>query len=137
MPNYRPAVPLISNHNMGKTSPQCKMGKQKQLFLNIHKYKTTFTLTTKIVLRFSTRFHARTINSHQELRILGSDGWEHCQGQEHPLAAKTSCNHSNNRLGKYSHVIHPITKHVRKSFCIWRYPTKSDDRIGVPPIRIN
>ena len=136
MPNYRPAVPLISNHNMGKTSPQCKMGKQKQLFLNIHKYKTTFTLTTKIVLRFSTRFHARTINSHQELRILGIDG-SIVKDKNIPLPQKTSCNHSNNRLGKYSRVIHPIMKHVQKSFCIWRYPIKSDDRIGVPPIRIN
>jgi hypothetical protein len=53
------------------------------------------------------------------------------------LPQKTSCNHSTNRLGKYSRVIHPIMKHVQKSFCIWHYPIKSDDRIGVPPIRIN
>ena len=30
------------------------MGKHKLLSLDTHKYKTTFTLTTKIVLRFST-----------------------------------------------------------------------------------
>jgi len=53
MPNYRLAVPLISNHNIGKTSPRCEMGKHKQLSLDTHQYKTTFTSTTKIVLRFS------------------------------------------------------------------------------------
>jgi len=56
MPNYRPAVPLISNHNIGKTSPRCEMGKHKQQSLNTHKYKTTFTSTTKIALRFSCCF---------------------------------------------------------------------------------
>jgi len=56
MPNYRPAVPLISNNNIGKTSPQFEMGKHKQLSLDTHKYKTTFTSTTKIILRFSSCF---------------------------------------------------------------------------------
>jgi hypothetical protein len=31
------------------------MGEQKLLSLETHKYKTTFTLTTTIILRFSTR----------------------------------------------------------------------------------
>ena len=57
MPKYRPAVPLISNHNTCKTiRTRCEMGKHKLLSLDTHKYKTTFTSTTKIVLRFSSCF---------------------------------------------------------------------------------
>ena len=56
-PNYIPAVPLISNHNTCKTiCTRCEMGKHKLLSLDTHKYKTTFTSTTKIVLRFSSCF---------------------------------------------------------------------------------
>jgi hypothetical protein len=57
MPNYIPAVPQISNHNTCETiRTQCKMVKHKLQSLDTHKYKTTFTSTTKIVLRFSSYF---------------------------------------------------------------------------------
>jgi len=52
------------------------MGKHKLLSLDTHKYKTTFTSTTKIVLRFSTdatiRFQASgmVLNVHSDASYL-------------------------------------------------------------------
>ena len=74
MPNYRPAVPLISNHNIGETSPRCEMGKHKQLSLDTHKYKTTFTLTTKIVLRFSSCFIFSSSSTTRTMTLSASNG---------------------------------------------------------------
>jgi hypothetical protein len=56
MPNYIPAIPLISNHNTCFAHDVRWENTNYYLSLDTHKYKTTFTLTTKIVLKFSSCF---------------------------------------------------------------------------------
>jgi hypothetical protein len=74
MPNYRPAVPLISNHNTCETiRTRCEMGKHKPLSLDTHKYKTTFTSTTKIELRFSRYYNLVYISDCKDINY-GSVG---------------------------------------------------------------